>query len=216
MSTQQYSQHGEDAYLASLFPANFVGTCVEVGAYDGVSLSNTMMFEKLGWDCLCIEPIPESFQKCQQVRKRALNVAIGTQDQTTQTFSVFTLMGNNKCAISGLEPDARLIQSHAHMIQQKHDIEVSVRSLTAVLDEAKFPTTIDFISIDTENTEIDVLKSLDMNKYLVRVFIIENNFNEPQIEEYLKPFGYTKIHRLAVNDFYVHSSFTPTNLGKLM
>jgi FkbM family methyltransferase len=202
-----YSQHGEDTYIASLFPSGFVGTCVEVGAYDGVSLSNTMMFEKQGWDCLCVEPIPESFQKCQQVRKRAVNAAVGTQDQTKQTFTVFTLTGNNKCAISGLEPDTRLIQSHAHMIEQKQDIEVTVRSLTAILDEAKFPVVIDFVSIDTENTELDVLKSLDMSKYTVRLFVIENNFNEPHIEEYLKAYGYTKIHRLAVNDFYKHSSF---------
>ena len=47
-----YGQHGEDKYIESLFPKGFVGTCIEVGAYDGKFLSNTYHFEELGWKCL--------------------------------------------------------------------------------------------------------------------------------------------------------------------
>ena len=66
-----------------------------------------------------------------------------------------------------------------------------------------FPTDIDFISIDTENTELNVLKGLDLDKYNVKLLVIENNFNEPMIEEYLTKFNYIKIKRLVVNDFYI-------------
>ena len=48
-----------------------------------------------------------------------------------------------------------------------------------------------------------VLKGIDFQKYNIKVMVIENNFNEPYCEEYLKSFGYTKTHRIEVNDFFV-------------
>ena len=197
-----YSQHGESTFLQTLFPQNYTGVCVEVGAYDGISGSNTYSFEKNGWKCMCIEPIPDKYEKCKQIRQLALQYAVSSEDKEDITFSVFTLTGNNKSAISGLEPDERLITSHAHLIEGKTEIKVACKKLTTLLDEHNYPENIDFVSIDTENTELDVLKGIDFNKYKIKVFVIENNYNEPQCEEYLKPFGYKKINRIAVNDFY--------------
>lgn len=112
-------------------------------------------------------------------------------------------MGDNLSAISGVEPDQRLIESHSHMITDRRKCMVKVRSLTSLLDELNYPKNIDFISIDTENTEMDVLKGIDFTKYNIKAMIIENNFNEPFCEDYLKQFGYKKIHRVVVNDFYI-------------
>ena len=57
-----YGQHLEDEYIKSLFPNDFIGICIEVGAYNGISLSNTYHFELIGWRCLCIEPIPSAYE----------------------------------------------------------------------------------------------------------------------------------------------------------
>jgi len=198
-----FSQHGEDKYLETLFATTAQGFCVDVGATDGISISNTYLFERRGWDCICVEPIPSYFEQCKRNRKTAVCCAIGAEAADAQDFTIFTLGSDNYSAISGLQTDTRLVDSHAHLITKSQVIKVPVRTLTSVLDEYHAPTTIDFISIDTENTELDVLKGLDMNKYKVKVFCIENNFNEPMIEEYLLQFNYKKIHRLAVNDFYV-------------
>ena len=56
-----YGQHREDEFLNTLFPQQHIGVCIEVGAYDGTSGSNTYFFEKKGWRALCVEPIPSSF-----------------------------------------------------------------------------------------------------------------------------------------------------------
>jgi FkbM family methyltransferase len=198
-----FSQHGEDKYLETLFASKSTGFCVDVGATDGISGSNTYLFEVIkGWECICMEPIPAYFDQCKRNRKTAICCAVGAQAEEDKEFTVFTLNGDNFSAISGLEPDERLVESHKHLITNKQTIRVPVRTLTSILDEHGAPTTIDFISIDTENTELDVLKGLDLNKYKVQYFCIENNFNEPMIEEYLAGFGFKKIHRLAVNDFY--------------
>jgi FkbM family methyltransferase len=197
-----YGQHQEDAYLNSLFPVDYLGVCIEVGAYNGITGSNTYFFEQKGWRALCIEPIPISFQQCYSIRKECVNCCISNEDTEDKDFHIFCLNGNLS-AISGLKPDERLIESHSHLISDRQLCKVKVRSLTSILDELKYPDTIDFISIDTENTELDVLKGIDFSKYNIKAMVIENNFNEPFCEEYLKQFGYKKIHRIAVNDFFI-------------
>jgi FkbM family methyltransferase len=202
-----YGQHGEDAFLANNIFQNITdGVCIEVGAYDGVSLSNTYHFEQKGWRALCIEPIDVVFNKCKQVRKECYKYCISDKDEKERTFTQFNLQGDNCGAISSLEPDERLIKSHKHLINSTSNVTVEVRSLNSLLEEINFPKNIDFISIDTENTELDVLKGLDLNVYNVKLFIIENNYNEPFCEDYLKQFGYNKFHRIAVNDFYMKTN----------
>ena len=188
--------------MSQLFPTGYTGVCVEVGAYDGVSGSNTYYFEQNGWMSLCIEPNPTQFEKCKSKRKLVVNCCVGAQSADDAIFHVFNLHGGNEAAISSLEPDSRLIESHRHMIQSVYKIPVKLRTLTEILDETNIPRRIDFISVDTENTELDVLKGFDFSKYTVQYFIVENNYNEPFCENFLKERGYTKIHRTGVNDIY--------------
>jgi FkbM family methyltransferase len=199
-----YAQHGEDIFIKTIFPEN-TGTCIEVGAYDGRSMSNTYHFEQLGWKCLCIEPISSVFEKCKSIRKQSVKCCISDSDKEDMEFTIFHL-GSNLSAISSLEPDSRLIKSHAHLISNKTTEMVAVRSLTSLMDELNFPRSIDFISIDTENTELDVLKGINFLKYSIKLVIIENNYDEPFCENYLKQFGYTKIKRIAVNDFFLRNN----------
>ena len=81
-----YGQHGEDLYIRSLFPEDYIGVCIEVGAYDGVTFSNTLYLEQNGWKCLCIEPIESSFNKCKQIRKECVNCCISDSDKEDKLF----------------------------------------------------------------------------------------------------------------------------------
>ena len=99
--------------------------------------------------------MPISFQQCESIRKECVNCCISNEDTEDKDFHIFCLNNNNLSAISGLEPDERLIESHSHLITNRETCKVKVRSLTSLLDELCYPKTIDFISIDTENTELD-------------------------------------------------------------
>ena len=165
-------------------------------------LSNTKHFEEIGWRALCVEPIHSAYEKCKTIRKECYQCCISDKDYDDKEFTIFHL-NDNLCAISSLEPDQRLIESHAHLITDTTKIMVKVRSLNSLLSELNFPKNIDFISIDTENTELDVLKGIDLNVYNVTLFVIENNYNEPFCQDYLSQYGYKKITRIAVNDFYL-------------
>ena len=136
-----------------------------------------------------------------------ITLDLSDADKEDKEFTIFHLVNDNTSAISSLQPDERLIESHKHLIENVSKCNVKVRSLTSLLDEINFPKNIDFISIDTENTELDVLKGLNLNKYNVKLLVIENNFNEPFLEDYLKSFNYRKINRIAVNDFYLKDIF---------
>jgi FkbM family methyltransferase len=201
-----HGQFGEDKILSNFFNNTYIGTCVEVGADNGISGSNTYHFEKNGWKCLCIEPIPESFKDCNFNRQHSLNLCAADIDIDNIEFSVITILGNTS-AISSLKIDERLIENYKNLITDTNKIYVNVRTLNTIFKETNFPTCIDFISIDTENTELNVLKGLDLEKYDVKFFLIENNFNESIIEEYLITKNFKKIYRNFVNDFYVNNNY---------
>lgn len=198
-----FGQFLDDKVMNSYFSDNYKGVCIEVGAYDGKDCSNTLHFENKGWRALCIEPIPEMFEKCRQIRKECVNCCISDADKEPQPFTIYYHNEKQLSAVSSLAPDDRLIQSHENLVTSTKTIHIETRSLTSVLNELNYPKNIDFISVDTENTELNVLKGLDLNTYNVKFFIIENNYEEPYCEEYLKQFGYLKILRYFVNDVFM-------------
>lgn len=207
MKKRGYSQFGEDKFMERILPNSYAGgggVCVDVGAEDGITGNNTYLFEKKGWRCLCIEPNPDTYKVCSSVRKECINVAISNEDDyKVLPFTIFsTGSKRNESAISSLKPDPRLASSSKLKVNGSRTVNVVSRTLASVLNEAAFPPVIDFISIDTEGTELDVLKSMDFNKYTVKYLIIENNFEDLDIAKYLDYLGFVKIKRLGVNDIY--------------
>ena len=205
MSGNFYGQFGTDQIISEYFPNKKNGTCIEIGAVDGHYISNTLHFEQNGWDVLCIEPIPDYFTKLNLNRKNCLNYAITDKNVDNIPFTVVTMNNNNQSSISGLKIDGRLIESHINygLNPKTETILVNGRRLDWCIENYFNHETIDFISIDTEGNELDVLKSFDVNGYNTKLLVIENNFNEPEIEQYLNEKGWVKDKRVEVNDFYI-------------
>ena len=210
-----YGQFGEDRYISQFFDDSYKGLCIDIGAYDGISGSNTYYFEQNSWISLCIEPNPESFDNCNAIRKNTINCCVSNYDKDDVKFNIVRLHGNNTSAISSLAIDERLIESHKHLIENIETIFVKVKSLNTIFIEESIPKNIDFISIDTENTEIDVLKGIDFDKYNINFLIIENNFDEKMIEDFLIDKNFKKINRIAVNDFYVNNNYLKVKIYDL-
>jgi FkbM family methyltransferase len=201
------SQFGEELIIRSAFSKNYKGYAVDVGASDGWLCSNTLALEENGWDVLCIEPNPRF--ECEKNRKRVLNVAVGRENLDDQDFSVVTIpdgdgyTNGNWSACSALHPDQEAMAAHSKLISNVEKIKVNVRTLDWCLEEANFPK-LDFVSIDTEGGDMDVLLGWDIKKWLPRMIIIEN-WNERQpFGAVLSVFNYERIGRLGVNDIFVH------------
>jgi len=202
----KYSQHGEEEIIQRYFPEGFTGSCIDVGASDGVGCSNTKLFEENGWYCLCVEPNPTLFEFLKSNRKNCINYAISDVNKE-MIFNIASIEDSylHEDAISSLKIDERLLKQHidAGYKITINPILVNVITLNQCIEQFYESDKIDFISIDTEGTELDVLLGFDINRWKPRLLVIENNFNDPEIEEYLKIFGYKKDKRLAVNDFYI-------------
>lgn len=184
-----------DRVIEEYFPSKTSGVAVEVGAAQGIAASNTLHFEQLGWKCLCIEPNPHLFSSLIVARKYILNYAIGDVNADNIDFHVCR---GDETAVSALYLDEKLLKDNN--VSGFYTIKVKVRTLDFCIEQ--FYHNIDFISIDTEGTELDVLKGFSVEKYKPKLFVIENNYNKPEIENYLKIFGYKKDKRYIINDFY--------------
>jgi FkbM family methyltransferase len=196
-----------DQIIRQYFPEKQNGKCIEVGATDGIHFSNTYHFELNGWECLCIEPVLETFKKLINNRKNCLNLAVSSRNGENESFELFTINNVEQphSAMSGLEVDEMLVNDlkKHYPTMERSTIQIETKRLDWCIQNYFNYKDIDFISIDTEGSELDVLKSFDVNNYNIKLLIIENNYNSSEIEEYLNDQGWKKDQRSYVNDFYV-------------
>ena len=200
-----YAQHGEDVIIRKFFPDKHDGVCIDVGAVDGICMSNSLHFEQDGWFSICCEANPEMYESLKMNRLEAVHGAIGAEDLLEVEFNIvnLTAQGGNETAVSAVTIDQRLLDQHEFLKPEIRKVNVPMFTLDTVLLKYPAITHIDFVSIDTEGTELEVLKGFDIARWQPTLFVIENNYNDPEIENYLKEFGYIKERRLVVNDFYI-------------
>lgn len=207
-----YSQHGEDCLLWQFFEQKSRGYYVDVGAFDGVHLSNTYTFELAGWSGLCVEPLPDMFARCQQHRPGAACVNMACIADATQTQVTFYVEALG--LLSGVQPDREADVQRRYERRGLHfegfqTISVQACTLTSLLD-AYVPngTSIDFISIDVEGTELDVLRGLDFTRYRPRLFILEANTSAQReaLLAFMQDVGYVPVRRLGVNIIFAQAT----------
>jgi|SRR5579863_543136 len=204
---QSYSQHGQDIFVHEWYfkDRTTPGVFVDVGAYDGVKFSNTLLFEQLGWHGICIEPLPSAYEKLKTVRKAiSLNCAVSDLAGTA-TFLEIDMPSGFEKMYSGLKDnfDARHLETIAQWSKTSKEVTVPVRRLDDVLAENNIRH-VDYMSVDTEGSEWKILQSLDLRAYDVKVLSIENNYQNKTIRRHMADHGYGLIHVFAdFDELYV-------------
>ena len=199
-----YGQFKTDKYIAEYFDSDFIGTCIDVGAARPKRNNNTYFFEQKGWTVYCIEPNKNYIPALTAARKNVFNFACGEKNLDSVEFTICTLEGGNQEPVSSLKVDKRLLEKHKNYNPKLEKVRVKLRTLNSFIQEQNIEK-IDFVSVDTEGTELDVLRGFDIQKYKPSFLVIENNFNDPDVENYLRNFGYTKDKKVVINDFYTRS-----------
>lgn len=201
-----YSQNGEDRYVyEKFFKDKKEGFFVEIGAHDGVSYSNTAYFEKiLNWKGICFEPHPEKFKEL--IKNRScilLNKAV------TNSGGILDFMQINGAP----EMLSGLIDNYDPQHLKRIDLELARDGGSAQiiqvdgirLQDALCFHNIDFIdllSIDTEGNEYQILTSIDLKKIFIDVVIVENNYNDPKINLYMRKNFYKLVKTIDGNQIY--------------
>ena len=194
------SEDGEEIILYNFFAQKRTGFFVEVGAYNGVDLSNTYFLESLGWHGILIEPDPSLHAQCVRARpySKVLNVAASDKSGKLQ-FT--TAVGKEWLSFSGenKEREQRVLAEGGVLSKQ----DVPCMTLNTILADCQEP--IDFISIDVEGHELSVLAGLDFERFRPTVILLEQGRGQQDriIDEFLSKKGYQRAFRLGSNSFYV-------------
>jgi FkbM family methyltransferase len=213
VATYFFSQGGEDAILMGVF--DYVlklnnGFFVDVGAYHPHKGSNTFLLYRRGWNGINIEPNPVLFKEFETHRTRDINLQIGIS-KAAGLMDYYVIEGTPSMNSFSLENIERLGMKS----QVTQTLRLPVLPLKEVFDKHLEGKNIDFLNIDTEGYEMEVLESNDWEKYKPSVIAIEQNniFSlqdvlTSRVNEYLSGQGYIAFAKnLIVKDvatvFYI-------------
>lgn len=170
------SQLGQDVWVLEKCGHKRGGFFVEFGATDGVLLSNTWMLEKeFSWKGICAEPNQEFFTQLKM--NRACTVSDDYIGGNTGTIVEFILAGAFGGSVEFANDDMHREKRDAYRKNGDTTTFVSI-SLGDFLKKYNAPKDIDYISIDTEGSEFEILRTFDFDAWNVRLWTIEHNFTE--------------------------------------
>lgn len=195
---KEWPPNGElSMWIQSQFPAGYTGYAVDVGASDGISVNSTYMLEQWRWTVLSIEPNPIFWPRLKQLRAFVQTCACDAESVETMTFHSFDHNPESYSALRPTYPD----DFPPHLGWTR--FPVPVKTLEQCLTEAQFPC-LDVVCIDTEGTEVDVLRGLDIKEWRPKVMVIESwDESGKAVQDYLRPFGYKRIGRHVHNELLV-------------
>lgn len=203
-----FASHGQDLFIAEqLLPHVSNGVFVEVGANDGVTLSNTCYLEReLEWTGIAVEPLPATYRRLEA--NRSCHTVQGCVSDTEGEARFLEITGDCEM-LSGLvgKYDAqhrrrirRNLKRHQGTSRQ---ITVPCHTLESLLAQHDI-THVHYLSVDTEGGEIDILKSIDFGRIPIDVVSAENNYFDGALESYMQSHGYTLAAIAGVDEIYCH------------
>lgn len=187
----------EDSLKEEFFDGKRDGFFVDVGANDPKNGSQSWRLEQLGWRGVVVEPQPRLAQRHKEQRSAAVFACVCSSPQNAGKTLPFQ--------VSGIHSSLDLNFFVAGMRKQEI-IEVPARTLDDILEEAKAPRPVDFLSIDVESHEIEVLDGATLTRWQPRLILIEDLAFNTRLHRYLRSRGYKWIRRTGLNGWYVPDS----------
>lgn len=206
-----HGQEGQDEFLdTKVFKGFTGGTFVDVGAHNGVTISNTLFFEQeRGWTGLLIEPLPSVFRELQVNRPNAIleNCAVSLEEGIVDFLEVEGYSEMTSGIIQYYNPKHR--QRIETEVQQQggsaRTIDVPSMRLSSLLEKHGIRH-VHYLSVDVEGAEFAVIKSIDFDRVKIDVIGFENNYREDGIVivAYLASKGYRRLQTSGVDIFMIH------------
>ncbi|MEM9045985.1 MAG: FkbM family methyltransferase [Pseudomonadota bacterium] len=199
-----FSQSGQDAFLEErIFRGKRDGTFFEIGGYDGVTGSNCLFFEmQRGWSGVVVEPSPQYHAACTAARRvPVLQLAIGGQTGKAEFLDVREGLRQMGGLVRSYDPGTRA-QVEADPRHIGEVIQVDVVTLAELLDKHNLRS-IDYLSLDVEGAEMEILSDFPFANYRIDALTVENRLDSEELPELLSANGFHRIEAVGVDDIYV-------------
>lgn len=203
-----FAQEGEDRILWALLRPNgrkSPGFYVDVGAHHPERYSNTFLFYLTGWMGINIDAMPGSMLAFQRERPRDINIeaAIGEEEKTLTYFEF------NEPALNGFCREVAMERKQLNNWKLIGERPVSMVPLEQLLDE-HLPKSqkVDFMSIDVEGFDLEVLKSNNWSKVRPTVVLVEDGerderTGDSKITSYMRTNGYLFCCKTLLTTFFI-------------
>ncbi|MCL5781986.1 MAG: FkbM family methyltransferase, partial [Patescibacteria group bacterium] len=200
---QYFSQYNQDQFLdRNVFKGKKGGFFIELGADDGVTHSNTLFFEREhGWKGICIEPRKEPYELLKKNRRcYCENVCVSDKPENASFLSIDGFGGQ----LSGLVD--KLEKKHLDRINSTslntNTFKIDCVTLGYLMH--KYHTeSVDYLSLDTEGGELDILKSLDFKNHNIKVISVETTTVNKKIGQFMRKVGYRLATKIKIDEIYI-------------
>ena len=175
-----HGQLFQDLMVSFFLDGKRDGYFVEFGASDGKMRSNTYMLEEhLGWSGILAEP-----GRCwhHRLKENRANSIIDTRCVWTRSGESLLFRETDFAELSTLADYSTQDDLARDRAQVADEYEVATVSLNDLLAEHQAPAQIDYVSMDTEGSELDILKAFDFDRHRCSIFSVEHNFSTRQGE----------------------------------
>jgi len=205
-----YSQNNEEEIILNYF-GDFKGHLLSLGENDGITLSNSRALIEKGWSADLVEPASRAFKKLNMLyegliydelqRIKLHNIAIGNKNGEMNFYESDSLLNKGDTdLVSTLSiNETKRWSSSITFIKSK----ITVLTVSELLYHT-LQRTFDFITIDCEGYDWDILRQMDLNELKCKMLCIETNGkNEGAFIAYMKHYEFKLIHKNAENHIYV-------------
>lgn len=201
------SQIFQDLFVLNELDFKKKGFFIEIGAANGIHLSNTYLLEnKFDWDGIVVEPA--KIWRDEIIKNRAC--AISYDCIYSESGLKVEFLETTKPEFSTVNIDSKSKDIHEGYRQKNNKkYELRTTSFKDFSTKYEVPKKIDFLSIDTEGTELEILKSINFEDFDIKIITVEHNFTKKResIFNYLIGFGYQRVleNFSLVDDWYIKS-----------
>lgn len=209
-----HSQIEQERWVLGMCEGRRAGRFAEIGAFDGVLHSNTYRLElDFGWSGVLVEPNPLLFASLAQNRSaHCLRKAVHREDGLMLSFIASQEIGT---LAEYAEADA-YAEHRRQAVRENGVIEVETITFAAMAEaDERGHLGFDYVSLDTEGSELDILGTIDFARQRIALFTIEHNFVEPRREamrRLLAEAGYQRLN-VGFDDWYWHEGHLKARNG---
>jgi len=207
-----YSQCGEDLivdFLLTWVLKIKSPTYMDIGAHHPWSLNNTMLFYKRGLTGINIEPDPVLFQEFIKYRKRDININKGIGFNKNSEVADFYIMSYKALNTFSKEEAEKIDREGNVKIETIKQVEII--NINELLLKHYSNKPLDFLSIDVEGLDLDILKSIEFEKYKINIICVEtveylkanDTKKKNSIKEFLFSKGYSAYADTSINTIFV-------------